>query len=165
MSTAREETTMNIDRWCSRACLLALTIVVCAATGSAAPADDAARAVAALDTQYQAAVAKNDAATMDRILADDFVLVTGKGKVFTKTDLLNEARGGKTVYERQEEIEQKVRVWGDTAVVTALLWLKGTGEDRKPFDYKLWFSDTYVRTPSGWRYVFGQASIPLPKSN
>jgi hypothetical protein len=22
--------------------------------------------------------------------------------------------------------------------------------------------DTYVRTPSGWRHVFGQASLPLP---
>jgi ketosteroid isomerase-like protein len=122
------------------------------------------QAVAALDTQYQAAVAKNDAAAMDRILADDFVLVTGKGKVFTKADLLNEARSGKTVYEKQEDSSQKVRVWGDTAVVTALLWEKGT-EDGKPFDYRLWFSDTYVRTPSGWRYVFGQASIPLPGSN
>jgi uncharacterized protein (TIGR02246 family) len=122
------------------------------------------QAVAALDTQYQAAVAKNDAAAMDRILADDFVLVTGKGKVFTKADLLNEARSGKTVYEKQEDSSQKVRVWGDTAVVTALLWEKGT-EDGKPFDYRLWFSDTYVWTPSGWRYVFGQASIPLPGSN
>jgi len=121
------------------------------------------KAVAALDTQYQAAVAKNDAAAMDRILADDFILVTGKGKVFTKPDLLNEARSKKTVYERQEEEtgSQKVRVWGDTAVVTALLWVKGAGEGRA-FDYKLWFSDTYVRTKSGWRYVFGQASIPLP---
>ena len=32
----------------------------------------------------------------------------------------------------------------------------------KAFERKLWFSDTYVRTSSGWRYVFGQASIPLP---
>ncbi|MGH9364621.1 MAG: nuclear transport factor 2 family protein [Thermoanaerobaculia bacterium] len=129
----------------------------------ASAADDA-HAVAALDTQYQAAVAKNDAAAMDRILADDFILVTGKGKVFTKADLLNEARGGRYVYERQDDSSQKVRVWGDTAVVTALLWAKGT-EDGQPFEYKLWFSDTYVRTASGWRYVFGQASIPLPKSN
>jgi ketosteroid isomerase-like protein len=53
-------------------------------------------------------------------------------------------------------------VWGDTAVVTALLWVKGKGSDGKPFDRKLWFSDTYVRTPAGWRYVFGQASLPLP---
>jgi ketosteroid isomerase-like protein len=54
-----------------------------------------------------------------------------------------------------------VRVWGDTAVVTALLWAKGT-EEGKPFDYHLWFSDVYVRTPQGWRYVFGQAAQPLP---
>ena len=117
--------------------------------------------VAALDTEYQAAVKANDAATMDRILADDFVLVTGKGKVFTKTDLLNEAREKNMNYEHQEDSNQKVRVWGNTAVVTALLWAKGT-DNGKPFEYKLWFSDTYVRTPTGWRYVFAQSSIPLP---
>src|SRR5262249_27507058 len=52
-----------------------------------ASSDDA-RIVDALDAEYQQAVKNNDAATMDRILADDFVLVTGKGKVFTKVDLL-----------------------------------------------------------------------------
>jgi ketosteroid isomerase-like protein len=133
-----------------------------AAIGASASEDE--RVVAALDTQYQAAVAKNDAATMDRILADDFVLITGKGRVFTKANLLEEARSGRYVYERQEDSQQKVRVWGDTAVVTALLWAKGK-ENGKPFEYKLWFSDTYVRTPSGWRYVLGQASLPLPRSD
>jgi len=129
--------------------------------GLAASAQDDARAVAALDTEYQAAVKHNDAATMDRILADDFVLVTGRGKVFRKADLLEEARKKSTVYEKQDELEQKVRVWGDTAVVTALLWIKGVS-DGKPMERKLWFSDTYVRTPKGWRYAFGQASLSLP---
>jgi ketosteroid isomerase-like protein len=124
-------------------------------------ASEAARTVSALDKQYQAAVKNNDAATMDRILADDFVLVTGRGQTFTKADLLKDAREKTTVYEHQEELEQKVRVWGDTAVVTALLWIKGTSEG-KTTDRKLWFSDTYVRTPKGWKYVFGQASIALP---
>jgi len=70
-------------------------------------------------------------------------------------------------YEQQDELPgtQQVRVWGDTAVVTALLWCKGTAGDGKPFDYKVWFSDTYVRTPAGWKYVFGQASLPLPPEN
>jgi ketosteroid isomerase-like protein len=126
-------------------------------------ADDIKKIVADLDTQYQLAVKNHDVAAMDRILADDFALVTGRGKSFTKADLLKEARSGSTVYEHQEDAEQTVRVWGDTAVVTALLWAKGT-EDGKPFDYKLWFSDAYVRTPAGWRYVFGQASLPLPKA-
>lgn len=52
---------------------------------------------------------------------------------------------------------------GDTAVFTALLWLKGAGPEGAPFDYKLWFSDTYVRIGGRWRYAFGQASLPPPK--
>jgi ketosteroid isomerase-like protein len=120
--------------------------------------------VAALDTVYQKAVKANDIEIMDRILADDFVLVTDRGASLTKADLIKEAREKRTIYEHQEEEEgtQKVRVWRDTAVVTALLRIKGT-RDQNPFDYKVWFSETYVRTATGWRYVFGQASIPLPK--
>ena len=138
-------------------------LMTIAPTSRAGSSADDEKTVAALDTEYQAAVKNNDADTMDRILADDFVLVTGLGKTYTKTDLLNEARSKRTIYEHQEDSAQKVRVWGDTAVVTALLWAKGT-EDGKAFDYKLWFSDTYVRTPAGWRYVFAQASTRLPNT-
>jgi len=144
------------------AVMAAAATLACVGAARATPAADEAT-VAALDKQYQAAVRDNDAATMDRILADDFVLVTGRGAVLGKADLLREAREKSATYERQEDSRQVVRVWGDTAVVTALLWCKGVGnDDHKPFDYKLWFSDTYVRTPQGWRYVFGQASLRLP---
>lgn len=124
-------------------------------------ANDVEKTVAMLDTEYQAAVQKNDVAAMDRLLADNFRLVTGSGKIFSKADLLEEARSGRILYERQDDSEQSVRAWGDTAVVTAKLWAKGT-ENGKPFEYKLWFSDTYVRTSTGWQYVFGQSSLPLP---
>jgi ketosteroid isomerase-like protein len=120
-------------------------------------ADDDRKVVAALDTEYQAAVKKNDAPTMDRILADDFVLVTASGKTYTKRDLLNDARGGRTAYEHQEDTMQTVRVWGDTAALTARLWEKGS-DDGRAFDHTLWFSDIYVRTPAGWRYVLGQSA-------
>ncbi len=153
---------MRALRWIARTALaLAFLFAAARLRADAAAASDA-KAVAALDTAYQAAVKANDAEGMARILADDFVLVTGRGKVFTKNDLLDEARKKSTIYEKQDELEQKVRVWGDTAVVTALLWIKGTS-DGKTSERKLWFSDTYVRTPSGWKYVLGQASIPLPE--
>ena len=118
--------------------------------------------VAAFDTVYQKAVKANDVAIMDEILADDFVLVTERGTSLTKADLIKEAREKRTVYENHEEEEgtQKVRIWRDTAVVTARLRIKGT-RDQSPFDYKVWLSQTYVRTSMGWRYVFGQASMPL----
>ena len=135
------------------------------ATNLNASSEEDAKTVSALDTKYQAAVKSNDAATMDQILADDFVLVNGRGKVSSKADLIESARKKEVTYERQDEEPgtQKVRVWGDTAVVTALLWIKAV-QGGKPIDYKLWFSDTYVRTPTGWRYVFGQASLALPKT-
>lgn len=127
----------------------------------ASPADDQ-KAVADLDTRYQAAVKANDAEGMAAILHDDFVLVIGNGTAFNKKDLLDDARSGHVTYTHQEEEPgtQAVRVWGDTAVVTAKLWLAGV-RDGKAFERKLWFRDTYIRTPQGWNYAFGQASLPL----
>lgn len=123
------------------------------------PADP--KVVAALDTEYQAAVEKSDAATMDRLLMDDFTLVSSKGAVYHKADLLAQARDPKLKYEHQSDIQQTVRFWNGTAVITAYLWIKGVYGDQA-MDYKLWFSDVYVCTPTGWRYAFGQAGTHTP---
>jgi ketosteroid isomerase-like protein len=126
---------------------------------------DDAKIVAALDTQLREAVKTNDAPAIGRILADDFVLINGRGRVGTKADLIKAAQEKSVNYEHQEEREgtQTVRVYGNTAVVTALLWIKGTEgtEGKNSIDYKLCLSDTYIRTPDGWRDVFSQASLPL----
>ena len=144
------------------ALLTAVAATTAPAIVVASPEEDR-RTVAALDTEYQDAVKRNDPDTMARILDEKFVLVLGNGKTYGRADLLESARRKEIVYERQDEDPgtQTVRVWGNTAVVTARLWLKGTNEGA-PFERRLWFSDTYVRTPQGWRYVFGQASLPLP---
>jgi len=147
----------------ARGAAAALGALLMTSFAAASPQDDRA-IVAALDTEYQGAVERNDAETMARILHPNMILVVGRGAVFTREDLLRSARDEEFVYERQVEEEgtQTVRLYGeDTAIVTALLWLKGTGPDG-PFDRRLWFSDTYVRTPEGWRYAFGQASLSLP---
>ena len=139
--------------------LLLLAAVAAAATAPSSDHD----VVAALDRTYQAAVKRNDAATMDRILHPQFQLVVGTGRRISRDDLLGEARLGSITYDLQDEEagSQSVLVAGDTAVVTAKLFIKGTANGEK-IDRTLWFSDTYVRTPSGWRYLFGQASLPLP---
>jgi len=145
---------------------MAFVATAMAASASAASADDE-KIVAQLDRDYQYAVKMNDAATIERIHADDMILVTGRGAVFRGKDIEERARKRVATYEQQDEVEgsQKVRVWGDTAVVTALLWIKGSEEGRGSFDYKLWFSDTYVRIGGRWRYAFGQASLALPKES
>ena len=110
-------------------------------------------------------IKRNDADELDRIIHPRFAMVLGNGTLISREDLLESARSGKIEYEVQDEEEgtQVVRVWGDTAVVTALLNIRGRkGAER--FERRLWFSDTYVRTPERWRYAFAQASLPLPQA-
>lgn len=122
--------------------------------------------VAKLDREFQAAVKVNDAQTMERILQKDMILVLGNGTTNTRDELLREAREKSITYEQQDEDPgtQTVRQWGDSAVVTARLWVKGVSNGRA-FNRRLWFSDTYVRTHGGWRYAFGQASLHLPDAD
>lgn len=160
----RKSQPLRVTGLAGAALLAAVGLALMGRDVAAAPANAAAdrSALALLDAQYQRAVEQNDVRTMQRILADDFILIEGDGKRSTKADLIRDAASGRTHYEHQQDTQRSVRLWGDTAVVTAKLWAKGL-EDGVPVDYLMWFSDTYVRTRLGWRYVFGQASLPLPK--
>jgi ketosteroid isomerase-like protein len=149
-----------------RTVLLPLAVLAMSPAAIADPETDR-RQVAALDIAYQAAVERNDADGMDAILHDDMILILGVGTVVTRDDLIKSARDKAITWEKQVEDEgtQTVRLYGkDTAVVTARLWLKGTRKNGQSFDRRLWFSDTYVRTPQGWKYAFAQASMDLPKT-
>jgi ketosteroid isomerase-like protein len=145
---------------------LLMMAVGLAAFAARASSDDPRQLVAKLDIDFQAAVKVNDAKTMEHILHKDMILVLGNGTAQTRDELIKEARDKSIVYEQQEEDPgtQTVRVWGDTAVVTARLWVKGVSNGHA-FNRRLWFSDTYVRTPDGWRYAFGQASLHLPDAD
>ena len=102
------------------------------------------------------------------LITDDamFMRVTLKN-ILTKNgyEIVGEAERKEINYEIQDEEAgtQTVRVWGNTAVVTAKLHIKGAQAERR-FDRKLWFSDTYVCSDGRWKYAFGQASLPLPSS-
>ena len=114
------------------------TLLIAGLTGIAAlaaPHTDR-DAVAQIDRNYQDAVKRNDAEAMQKILHPDFLLVLGDGRRFGRDDLLKDARRGRFIYELQDEEpdSQSVMVWGDTAIVTAKLRLKGLN-DGKPFDH------------------------------
>lgn len=158
----------SLSKFWSRAIRLPLmlfvgTAIFASAAVHASEVEDR-QTLADLDTKYQKAVEQNDAKTMADILADNFVLVEGDGKRSTKADLVDDAKSGKTHYVRQDDSERTVAVFGDTGVVTAKLRAKGI-EDGVKVDYSQWFTDVYVRTTNGWRYVYAQASLSLPSKS
>jgi ketosteroid isomerase-like protein len=145
--------------------VVSATAALAATSATFAGVEEDRSTIARLDTEYQAAVERNDAGGMAAILHEDMVVVLGDGTVRTRNDLLEAARRKSIVYEKQVEDAgtQVVRMYGpDTGVVTALLWMKGKRQNGTSLDVRLWFTDTYVRTAQGWRYAFGQASLPIP---
>jgi hypothetical protein len=140
-----------------------IALAMLAAAVGATPSEARDRDIlAGLHSAFQLAVKRNDAATMRRILDHRFVLILGDGRRYSRAELLATAASRRVTYEKQdpEPDTRSVRLLGDTAVITARVWLKGI-RDGVAFDRRVWFSGMYIRTPDGWRLAFCQASQPL----
>ena len=90
-----------------------------------------------------------EAATMlDKLLADDFMLITTPGKVFTKAETQNAWKTGAQHSTAYDLSDIKVRIYGRTAVVTGLLKSTSAG--------LLARSDTLQSGQVRWTRVFAE---------
>ena len=76
-------------------------------------------AVLAIDQERTAAQIKQDAAALDRLLADDLTYVHASGLVQSKADFIADLKEGKRVYKAVNNSDVKVRLLQDAAVITA----------------------------------------------
>lgn len=114
-------------------------------------------AVEGLDRALNTALLRKDAVTARPFYAEGFVLTTGAGRSKTAGDLLAEIQRAEVVFDINETSQVKVRVHGDTAVLTAVLHQKGKIGDQA-FDVKLLVTDTWVRAGTTWQLFAGHAS-------
>ena len=126
------------------------------AAASAFAGDEGAR-LRTLERELNRAMAERNAARVSDLLADDWILVSGAGKVKTKSDILAEIALPELEFQEIDTRDVMVRVWGDTAVITGTLHqryrLRG-----KQTDVTLRYTDTWARTGESWRQVSGHAS-------
>jgi len=107
--------------------------------------------------QYRTALTKRDATTLEKIWADDYTFINGKGAVLTKAQRLENLKSGSTTLDSiNEEEEIKVRVYGgDTAVAISRVTIKGQYSGKQSSgQYRS--SHTWARTPSGWQLICNQ---------
>jgi ketosteroid isomerase-like protein len=94
---------------------------------------------------------------IERYVMEDYALTHSTGKITTRADDLDEARKKDPKYDVFENRDMKVRIHGDTAVVTGRRHMKGTAGG-KPFDSKFQFTDTFVKDAGRWRLLAGHVS-------
>jgi ketosteroid isomerase-like protein len=115
------------------------------------------REIENLESQWRAALMQNDVATINRLLADDYLGINPNGTLETKADALAQRRAGTTKISSIDPINLKVRVYGDTAVVTSQVQVQGRDGDRD-ISGRYHYTRVYSRRSGEWKVVSFEAS-------
>jgi ketosteroid isomerase-like protein len=123
------------------------------------PADQTTiREIVDMERQAREASIRRDAEFPQRTLAEDYVAITPLGQVTTKQDTLSARKSGQLRYDTIDVTDMVVRLYGDTAVVTARADVKGhqLGED---FSGPYRYTRVWVRRSGHWQAVSYQATV------
>jgi len=108
-----------------------------------------------LENEFAQAIVNNDADTVDGFLADDWIIVDPDGGIIGKARFLGVIKSGALSHEMMESADLRVRLYGNTAVVTGLTTTKGKfmGQDFTSCERA---TDIFVKENDRWRCVFTQ---------
>jgi hypothetical protein len=126
--------------------------------GFDSPDQDIIRQIVDMERQSKEASLRRDSEFSLRILSEDYVAITPLGQITTKQETISARRSGQLRYEAMNITDMVVRVYGDTAVVTARAEVKGhqLGED---FSGPYRYTRVWVRRNGQWQTVSYQATV------
>ena len=103
------------------------------------------------ERQWAESVATGDASVVERILADDFVGVDPKGRLYDKATMVSDTHDAPNYFVSNRANEIKVRFYGDTAVAQGSeTWERRTGD---PLRGRFVWTDTWLRRNGKWQIV------------
>jgi ketosteroid isomerase-like protein len=114
----------------------------------AAGGGTAQQAVEKVDDEIWGAGRKGDAAVFEKILADNYVRIGGDGRMFTKAETVDLYKSGRLKWDTIDLKNRKVRMFGNTAIVTREDNVKGhMGSNEISGTYRT--TVVYVKTKNG----------------
>jgi len=132
-----------------------LIAAVLVAAASSVFAEDVQEQIKKLEMDRAAAIVKVDIATLEKYTSDDYVLINMNGRTSGKAEMIEAFKSGQSKLTSDELSDLKVRVYGNTAVVTGKADVKGTlgGADATG---QILYSRVYVKKDGRWQSVLMQ---------
>jgi ketosteroid isomerase-like protein len=117
--------------------------------------------IVALEEQWRTATIAGDAATMDKLLSEDYVGISWTGQVNTKAMQLDRVRTRTVQVSRMDLSDIKVKILGPVAVVTCRAEVDSTNDGNETSG-EFRYTRVYQRLPSGvWKITnFEATRIP-----
>jgi ketosteroid isomerase-like protein len=110
-----------------------------------------------LQGQLMKAILKSDTSFFEKYYDDDYAAIHGDGKLTTKAQEIESFKSGATKYESIDVREAKIRTYGDTAIVNALVSVKTT-VNGKPYSGDVRNTRVWVKQNGNWKLVVFQAT-------
>jgi len=114
--------------------------------------------VLALEKKWNDVYKRGDIATMDSLLADDFIITVEDGSTFSKPGYIAHNGDSAVHVETSEMSDLQVRMHGNTSVVTGTYHEKGT-EKGKPYEYHDRFTDVWMNINGRWQVIASHYSL------
>jgi len=113
------------------------------------------------ERQWAESVATGDTSAIERIIADDFIGVDPKGRLYAKQQMIDETRNAPKYFVSNRLNDVKVRFYDNTAIAQGSeTWEKRSGE-RGRF---VW-TDTWLQRNGRWQIVAAEDLIATEKSD
>jgi ketosteroid isomerase-like protein len=120
-----------------------------------------------LETWYRAALTAyrtNDAAAIDTLMGDEYVIINSDGSTSTKADDLRTAREQDATFSRFDNVEMTFQFFGTTAVVRGRTLISGVARSNgRAFEVDVLFTDVLVRRDGKWQMVAGHVVRTPPR--
>ena len=105
-----------------------------------------------LENAFAEAIVQNDLEGIGRIVADDWIIIDPNGEIVDRTRFFEVIKSGALTHDTMESKDLRVRVYGDSAVVTAITSAKGKFMGQE-FSTQERATDVFVKRAGRWQCV------------
>ena len=111
--------------------------------------------LAKVEAEFANAIVKNSPEEIRQFVSDDWIIINADGGIIDRQRFLEVIKSGTLTHEMMESDDIRVRVYGDSAVVSAVTRSKGKFMEQE-FTTHERSTDVFVRHDGQWRCVLTQ---------
>jgi ketosteroid isomerase-like protein len=144
---------------------MSMVLVVCLVAGAGRAVEaqkkrDPAEAIRALEKKWTESYKQRRVDLLSSLLAEDFVITVEDGRTYSKAGYISHTADTSVRVEVAEISDLKVRMHGNTAVVTGAYYEKGESNGKR-YEYHDRLTDVWMKVGGSWQVVASHYSVPV----
>ncbi|HEX3820948.1 MAG TPA: nuclear transport factor 2 family protein [Candidatus Sulfotelmatobacter sp.] len=140
-------------------CVLTLCIAGFLASSLQAQEKSDAATVRSLELKWTESYQQRNIDILSSLLSEEFVITIEDGSIYSKAGYISHSADASVHVSIAELSDLKVRIHGDTAVVTGAYHEKGESGG-KPYEYHDRLTDVWIKSGGKWHVISSHYSVP-----